>query len=136
MAAVLDLQREALDRFLHKGDIGTDASVSAGEDLREAAAVIGQHQGQSVQLPAQPDRPVSGPFLQFFHLFGLCQGERGILVRFLFSGDVVFRRGVDLLCRAVRQDHARFRLQPGQLIEKRVPFKVGHDLIPAAVVGL
>ena len=57
-------------------------------------------------------------------------------MRFLFSGDVVFRRGVDLLRRAVREDYSRFRLQPGQFIKERVPFKVGHDLIPAAVISL
>ena len=56
-------------------------------------------------------------------------------MRFLFSGNVVLRRGVDLLSRAVRQHHSRLRLQPCQFIKECVPFKVGHDLIPAAVVG-
>ena len=69
--AVLNLQGEALDRFLHEGDVRSDAAVSAGEDLRESSAVIGQYQCQSVQLPAQPDRSLPRPFLQFFHLFGL-----------------------------------------------------------------
>ena len=135
MSAILNLQREALDRLLHEGDVRSDAAVSAGEDLRESSAVIGQYQCQSVQLPAQPDRSLPRPFLQFFHLFGLRQGKSGKLMCFLLSGNVVLRRGVDLLGRAVRQDYSRFRLQPGQLIKERVPFEVGHDLIPAAVVG-
>ena len=136
MPAVPDLKREAPESLLHEGDVGPDGAVAAGEDLCEPPAVVAQHQRQPVQLPAQPHGALAGPVLQLGDLFGLGQRQGGELVRLLRPGDVVLRRGVDLLRGAVRQDDAGLCLQTGQLVEQRVPFVVGHDLVPAAVVGL
>ena len=136
MALLLDLRRNAADGRLHEGDVCPDAAVAAGENPAEPAPVIGQHQGEPVQLPAQPDRPIARPLLQVLHLLGLGQREGRIFMSLLLAGDVVLGRGVDLLCRAVRQDHAGLLLQPGQLVKERIPFEVGHDLVPSAVIRL
>ena len=55
---------------------------------------------------------------------------------FLLTGDVILTGRVNLLRGAVRQYNSRFFLQTGQLVEERIPFEVGHDLVPAAVIGL
>ena len=85
-----DTLRNAADDLRQVGDIGTDMSVAACDNLSQLSVVICHHKRQTVQLPGNPYRTPFRPFLQIGHLFGFRQREGRELMLFLLTFHAVF----------------------------------------------
>ena len=133
MALVLDRLADALDGRGQVRNVRADMPVTACDDLRETAVVIGHDQRQPVQLPGDPNRLPLGPADQLLGFFRLGQRERGKFMRLLLPGR---RIGRDPVGRAVIEYKAALCLEFFQLVKQRVPLVVGHQLAPAVIVGV
>ena len=133
VSLIADALRNPTDGSSQVGDIRSDMTIAASDNLRQATAIVGNDKRQAIQLPRNPDGALFGPLDQVFRFLGLGQREGGKLMFLLLSGNAVLR---DTLCGRVGQGSGGLLLQTFQFIETGIPLVVRHLLRLTVVVGV
>ena len=128
-----NVDREILEHLGVVGDHFPDLAVSPGHRFCQLPVLIGEYNGEAVQLPGQKSLVAAKPLRKGLPVLCLVQGQHRAFVP-LFGQ--LIRRGItDMNRRRSGKHNTGARFQRGQLVIKPVVFEIAHDLGIFVVIG-